>query len=66
MTMEPSDAETCLHVSVSEANMSSPVRGMTVLDFLSMRPTIFRGSFGVSEGSFIKNGMAVCLVDPKE
>jgi len=29
MTMEPSDAETCLHVSISEANMSSPVRGMT-------------------------------------
>ena len=30
MTMEPSDAETCLHVSISEANMSSPVRGMTM------------------------------------
>ena len=39
---------------------------LVTIDFLSMRPTIFRGSFGVSEGSFIKNGMAVCLVDPKE
>ena len=29
MTMEPGDAETCLHVSISEANMSSPFRGMT-------------------------------------
>ncbi len=29
MTKEPSDAETCLHVSISEANKSSPVRGMT-------------------------------------
>ena len=29
MTTEPSDAETCLHVSASEANKSSPVRGMT-------------------------------------
>ena len=29
MTTEPSDAETCLHVSISEANKSSPVRGMT-------------------------------------
>ena len=27
--MEPSDAETCLHVSISEANMSGPFRGMT-------------------------------------
>ena len=25
MTTEPSDAETCLHVSISEANKSSPV-----------------------------------------
>lgn len=39
---------------------------LVTIDFLSMKPTIFRGSFGVSEGSFIKNGMAVCLVDPKE
>ena len=29
MTKEPSDAETCLHVSISEANQSGPVRGMT-------------------------------------
>ena len=29
MTKEPSDAETCLHVSISEASKSSPVRGMT-------------------------------------
>ena len=29
MTKEPSDAETCLHVSISEAIKSSPVRGMT-------------------------------------
>ena len=29
MTTEPSDAETCLHVSISEANKSSPVREMT-------------------------------------
>jgi len=29
MTMEPSDAEICLHVSISEANMSGPFRGMT-------------------------------------
>ncbi len=29
MTTEPSDAETCLHDSISEANKSSPVRGMT-------------------------------------
>ena len=29
MTTEPSDAETCLHVSISDANKSSPVRGMT-------------------------------------
>ena len=27
--MEPSDAETCLHVSISEANTSGPFRGMT-------------------------------------
>jgi hypothetical protein len=39
---------------------------LVTIDFLSMRPTIFRGSFGISEDSFIKNGMAVCLVDPKE
>ncbi len=29
MTKEPSDAETCLHVSISEANKSDPFRGMT-------------------------------------
>ena len=29
MTTEPSDAETCLHVSISEANKSGHVRGMT-------------------------------------
>ena len=29
MTTEPGDAETCLHVSISGANNSSPVRGMT-------------------------------------
>ena len=39
---------------------------LVTIDFLSMRPAVFRGSFDVSEGSFIKNGMAVCLVDPKE
>ena len=27
--MEPSDAETCKHVSISEANKSDPFRGMT-------------------------------------
>ena len=30
MTKEPSDAETCLHVSISEASKSSPVRRMTI------------------------------------
>ena len=29
MTKEPSDAKICLHVFISEANKSSPVRGMT-------------------------------------
>ena len=34
MTAEPSDAETYSHVSISEANKSSPVRGMTGFDVM--------------------------------
>ena len=61
MTTEPSDAETCLHVSISEANKSGHVRGMTEQVRHDSAPARFAGAAG---GTKKKGPLEVFLKGP--